>query len=155
MIPVHSFRQFFLIGITMVLFLCAPSGFTSEQPKESHILREKDFDICDPVRFQAVVMDANQEKGTLTVAEKEIRLMDISSGGSRRVTAVLDIEGKPSQIADFNKGDLVLIEGFAHPMGYVAASKIQKIQAITERQKTKQDPVWPAKKNYRQSNPHN
>jgi hypothetical protein len=155
MIPFRSSRQFLLLGITMALFLCTASGFTSEKADDPFVLRELDFNVCDPVRFQAIIMQANRDKGTLTVAEKEIRLMDVSSSGNRRMTALLDYEGKADQIGDFKKGDLVLIEGFAHPEGFVAASKIQKIRAVTERQKTKQDPVRPAKKNNRQSNPRN
>jgi hypothetical protein len=144
----RHFRQILFFGITMTLFLCAPTGFAAEQPAVSYALRELDFDVCDPVRLQAVIMEKDQNKETLIVAEKEIRLMDVSSAGSRHITALLDYEGKVESIAAFHKGDLVLVEGFSHPDGFVAASKIQKIHAVTETRKTKRIGVRPEKSNY-------
>lgn len=155
MIPFHSFRLFQFLGVTLVLFLCAVSGFSSETPDEHYILRNLDFDVCDPVRFQAKIAEANPARGTLTVAEKEIRLMDVGSDNSRLETALLGLDGKAEQFTAFKKGDLVLVEGFSHPKGFVAASKIQKIPAVTEPPKAKHDFVRRANAKHKHSNPRN
>lgn len=131
----------------MALFLFAASGLASEKSTTSRTLTELDFDACEPFRVAARIMEANEK---LMVAEKEIRLMDVSSGGNRRTTALLDYEGKVESLAAFHKGDLVLVEGFSHPDGFVAASKIQKIHAVTETRKTKRIGVRPEKRNYQQ-----
>jgi hypothetical protein len=155
MIPFHSFRLFQLLRVTLVLFLCAVPGFSAETSDEHYILRNLDFDVCDPVRFQAKIAEANSARGSLTVAEKEIRLMDVKTDGNRLATVLLDLEGKAVQITEFKTGDLVLVEGFAHPKGFVAASKIQKIPAVTGPPKTKHDLVRRANAKHKHSNPHN
>ena len=132
MMPVHFFRKFIFLGMTIALLCGAPAGFSAEKPNEYAVLRELNIDACDPVRYQAKITEVNRAKGTLTVAEKEICLLDVSANEKRLSTALLDLDGKAAPFTAFKKGDLVLIEGFAHPKGFVAASKIQKIQAVTE-----------------------
>ena len=152
MLPVNFFRNFILLGMTTALLCSASTGFTAEKPNEPPALRELDFDACEPVRYQAKIAEVNRAKGTLTVAEKEICLMDVSENGNRFSTSLLDLGGKPEPFTAFKKGDLVLIEGFAHPKGFVAASKIQRIQAVTERKTSSHEPARRVLKSNRQSN---
>ena len=77
-------------------------------------------------------MSVNPKNKTLTVAEKEIRLMDVGSDDQRLKTALMNTDGKPEKIESFKVGHLVLVQGFEHPDGFIAASKIQKISAIQE-----------------------
>jgi hypothetical protein len=149
MIPVHFFRKIFLLGMTTALLWGASAGFTAEKPNEPPVLRELDFDACEPVRYQAKITEISLPKGTLTVAEKEIFMMDVSANGNRLASALLDVDGKPEPLTKFKKGDLVLIEGFAHPKGFVAASKIQKIKTVTERKNPAHDSVRRTPKNNR------
>lgn len=145
-------KMMIFLGMT-IAFLCgAPAGFTAEKPDGPPVLRELDFDACEPVRYQAKITEVNRAKGTLTVAEKEIRLMDVSANGKRLSTALLDVDGELEPFTAFKKGDLVLIEGFAHANGFVAASKIQKIQAVTERKNSSHEPAERTPKSHRQSN---
>jgi hypothetical protein len=151
--PVNFFRKYILLGITITLLWCASTGFTAEKPIESPVLRELDFDACEPVRYQAKISEVNLARGTLTVAEKRICLMDVSANGKRLSTTLLDVGGKSEPFTAFKKGDLVLIEGFAHPEGFVAASKIQKIQTVTERKNSSYESARRTPKSIRQSNP--
>jgi hypothetical protein len=153
MMPVNFFRKFILLGMTISLLWGASTGFTAEKPNAPPVLSELDFDACEPVRYQAKISEVNLAKGTLTVAEKEICPMDVGANGNRLSTALLGIDGKPEPFTAFKEGDLVLIEGFAHPKGFVAASKIQKIQAVTERKNSSYESAKRTPKSYRQSNP--
>ena len=133
MMPAHFFKRIALLGMATALLWGAPTVFAAEKLNNSPVLRELDFDACEPVRYQVKITEVNLVKGILTVAEKEIHLLDVSADGKRLTTALLDLNGKAEPLTAFKKGDLVLIEGFAHPKGFVAASKIQKIQAVAER----------------------
>lgn len=77
-------------------------------------------------------MSVNPKNKTITVAEREIRLMDVGADDQRLKTALMNTDGKPEKIESFKVGHLVLVQGFQHPEGFVAASKIQKINAIQE-----------------------
>jgi hypothetical protein len=152
MMPVHFFRKLVFLGLTTALLWGASAGFTSEKPNEPPVLRKLDFDACEPVRYQIKITDVNLLKGTLTVAEKEIRLLDVSAGGKRLTTELLDFDGKVEPLTAFKKGDLVLVEGFAHPQGFVAASKIQKILAVAERKNPSHNSAGRTPKRNGQSN---
>ena len=128
-----------------------PHGVRRRKTEQFPVLRELDFDACEPVRYQAKISEVNRAEGTLTVAEKEIYLMDVSANSKRLSTALLDLGGKPEPLTAFKKGDLVLIEGFAHPKGFVAALKIQKIQAVTERKTSSHEPARRTLNSSRQS----
>jgi hypothetical protein len=153
MMPAHFFKTIAFLGMATALLLGAPTVFAAEKPNNSPVLRELDFDACEPVRYQAKISEVNRAEGTLTVAEKEICPMDVGANGNRLSTALLGIDGKPEPFTAFKEGDLVLIEGFAHPKGFVAASKIQKIQAVTERKNSSYESAKRTPKSYRQSNP--
>jgi hypothetical protein len=135
MMPVHFFKKLILLGVTLNLLWSAAAGFAAEKPDKTSVLRELNIDACEPVRYQAKITEVNHAKGTLTVAEKQIRLMDVGANGNRLVTALLGVDEKAEPFAAYKKGDLVLIEGFSHPEGFVAAWKIQKIREITEKKK--------------------
>jgi hypothetical protein len=152
MMPVHFFRKLIFLGMTIALLCGASAGFSAEKPNEFPLLRELDIDACEPVRYQAKITEVNRAKGTLTVAEKEICLLDVSANEKRLSTALLDLDGKAAPFTAFKKSDLVLIEGFAHPKGFVAASKIQKIQAVTERKNAPRDSAARTPKRNGQSN---
>jgi hypothetical protein len=151
MMPAHFFKKFALLGMATALLLGAPTVFAAENPNNSPVLRELDFDACEPVRYQAKISEVSLAKGTLTVAEKEIFLMDVSANNKRLSTALLNLGGKPEPLTAFKKGDLVLIEGFADPRGFVAALKIQKIQAVNERKTSSHEPAGRTLKSSRQS----
>ena len=42
-----------------------------------------DFDECEPYQVRAQIMDLHPEKGTIVVAEREIRALDVVAGGNR------------------------------------------------------------------------
>jgi hypothetical protein len=122
----------FWLGLMICLLGLNSLTFAQEPPK---IIHELDFNDCDPVKLQGAVMSVNLGNMTITVAEKEIRLMDVGSDDQRIKTVLMNIEGKPEKMESFKVGQLVRVEGFAHPEGFVAASKIQKINAIQETRK--------------------
>jgi hypothetical protein len=139
MMPVHFFRKLVLLGVVINLIWGASVGFAAEKPNKTPVLRELDIDACEPVRYQAKITEVSHAKGALTVAEKEIRLMDVSANGNRLATVLLGVDDKAEPFVAYKKGDLVLIEGFLHPEGFVAAWKIQKIREVSERKNLPND----------------
>lgn len=92
-----------------------------------------DFDACEPVQIRSKIMEVRPDKGTIVVAEREIREMDVETGGRRIKTAYLNPEGQPEAPGTFRFGQDVFVKGFLHPDGYVAASEIQKIDKPREK----------------------
>jgi hypothetical protein len=109
-----------------------------------------DFDECEPVLIRSKIMDVHSRKGTLVVAEREVREMDVASGGERVRTAYLTIEGKPELRAAFRVGQYVMVKGFQHPDGYIAASVVQKIEKPSDK-KVPYKPVTASKKKARKA----
>jgi hypothetical protein len=126
------------------LFVLLPGSLWAADPEPDKELLISvttiDFDECEPVLIRSKIMDAHLKKGTLVVAEREVREMDVTSGGQRIKTSYLNIEGKPEPRAAFRAGQYVLVKGFQHPDGYIAASVVQKIEKPAEK-KTIYKPV--------------
>jgi len=95
-----------------------------------------EFDECEPVQVRSTIMEVHADQGTIVVAEREIREMDVETGGRRIKTAYLNQEGQPAAPGAFRVGQDVLVRGFLHPDGYVAASEIQKIDKPREKKMT-------------------
>jgi hypothetical protein len=125
----HIILPAILVAITTWVFLVITEGYPSGP---LNILNHLDFDSCEPVYFRAKIMAVNHGKGTLTVAEKEVYRLDVGIGEHRLTTALLTLEGKPVSFTAFRVGQLVAVEGFAHPDGFVAASKIQETSSVEE-----------------------
>lgn len=117
----------FKLGLVMCLVCVYSLTCAQEPPKMVH---ELDFNECDPVKLQGAIMSLNPGNRTMTVAEREIRMMDVGSGDRRFKTVLMHTDGKPVRFESFKAGQMVLVEGFQHPDGFVAAAKIQKISAI-------------------------
>lgn len=134
--PTRFTLALFCLALMAGTLVIGRPTWAEELPK---IIRELDFNDCDPVKLQGVVMSVNRGNMTITVAEKEIRLMDIGPDDQRMKTVLLNLDGKPEKIESFKAGQLVQVEGFEHPDGFVGASKIQKISAIKESGKGSQN----------------
>jgi hypothetical protein len=111
------------------VLLTYPAQAAEPVPKEApNRLTMIDFDACELVQLRAAIMEVRAEKGTIVVAEREIREMDVESGGRQIRTKFLNAEGKPMARPVFHTGDYVQIKGFLHPEGYVAAAEVQRIE---------------------------
>jgi hypothetical protein len=130
--PTRFTLALFCLALMAGTLVIGRPTWAEELPK---IIRELDFNDCDPVKLQGVVMSVNRGNMTITVAEKEIRLMDIGPDDQRMKTVLLNLDGKPEKIESFKAGQLVQVEGFEHPDGFVAASIIQRINSIQETRK--------------------
>jgi hypothetical protein len=119
----------------MCLLLITGAASAQESPK---VVLELDFNDCEPFKLQGAIMSVNPGARTMTVAEKEIRLLDLGSDGGRLKTVLMHTDGKPEKFESFKAGQLVRVEGFEHPDGFVAAAKIQKIAAIQKSRKGSQ-----------------
>jgi len=86
-----------------------------------------DFDECEPYQVRAQIMELHPEKGTIVVAEREIRALDVAAGGKPIKTEFLTMDGKPELPSAFSVGQYVWIKGVLHPDGFVAAFVVQKI----------------------------
>lgn len=99
--------------------------------KESKVLATRvtaiDFDVCEPYQVRAKIMELHPENGTIVVAEREIRALDVTAGGKPIKTEFLTMDGKPESPSDFSVGQYVWIKGVLHPDGFVAAFVMQKI----------------------------
>jgi hypothetical protein len=106
-----------------------------DEPGKEHLIcvTTINFDECEPVLLHSKIMEAHSQKGTLVVAEREVREMDVASGNQRIKTAYLGLEGKPESRGSFRVGKYVRVEGVLHPEGYIAAFVVQKIDAPPER----------------------
>lgn len=109
-----------------------------------------EFDECEPVQVRSKIMEVHADRGTIVVAEREIREMDVEAGGRRIKTAYLNQEGQPTASDAFRVGQDVLVRGFLHPDGYVAASEVQKIEKPYEK-KMVCKPVGSQSKTYRKA----
>jgi hypothetical protein len=115
------------LGLISCLSCIHSVTYAQEPPK---IVLELDFNECDTVRLQGAIMSVNPGNRTITVAEREIRMLDIGSDDRRLKTVLMHTDGKPERLESFKAGQLVRVEGFEHPDGFVAAAKIQKISAF-------------------------
>jgi hypothetical protein len=120
------------LGLMFSLFFAHGSVHAAEPPQVVH---ELDMNACDPIRIEAAIMSVNVQRKTITVAEKEIRFMDVGTDDRRLKTALLQIDGDPEKFEALKVGQLVQVEGFAHRDGFVAALKIQRISAIQEKKR--------------------
>jgi hypothetical protein len=112
-----------LIGLTANLsWSAAPNA---KEPM--NIVKTIDFDECEPVKLRDKIMEVNPERGTFVVLEREIREIDVETGGRRIKTSFLGIAGEPEPRDSFGAGQYVLVNGTLHPDGYVAAFVVQKI----------------------------
>lgn len=140
MSPARLPRRFFL-GLTVAMAVCllANGGRAADPPKKEMPgqLSAIDFEDCDPVRMRARIMGINPVNGALIVGEREIRTLDVHSGGKSVKTAFLNPEGKPESPADFMVGQEVLVKGMLHPEGFVAALVVQKTGAGTAAEETR------------------
>ena len=99
--------------------------------KESQALSTRvtviDFNECEPYQIRAKIMDLHPENGTIVVAEREIRALDVVAGGKPIKTEFLTMDGKPESPSAFSVGQYVWVKGVLHPDGFVAAFVVQKI----------------------------
>ena len=140
--------------LTVALFGLLPSSLCAAAPepdKEASIaVTTIDLNECEPVLIRSRIMEVHLTKGTLVVAEREVREMDVTSGGQQVKTAYLTIEGQPELRAAFRVGQYVMVKGFQHPNGYIAAAVVQKIDKPAYR-KMKYKPVEASKKSFRKT----
>jgi hypothetical protein len=138
------------LGLLAVLGLWANPVWSSEpEPQEPpSLVKRIDLDECDPITLRSKIMEVSPERGTLVVAEREVRGMDVETAKRRIRTSYLGIAGQPEPRGSFRPGQYVKVEGYLHPDGYIAAALIQKIEKPVE-PKTKYKPVERSKKGQR------
>jgi hypothetical protein len=135
-----------LIGLTANLSWSAEPN--AKEPM--HIVKTIDFDECEPIKIQDKIMGVNPERGTFVVLEREIREIDVEKGGRRIKTSFLSLSGEPEPRDSFRVDQYVLVKGFQHPDGYIAAAVVQKIDKPADR-KMKYKPVEASKKAFRKT----
>jgi len=86
-----------------------------------------DFDECRPYQIREKIMALHPENGTIVVAEREIRALDVVAEGAPIKTEFLTLDGKPESPSAFSVGQYVWVKGVLHPDGFVAAFVVQKI----------------------------
>jgi hypothetical protein len=115
-------------AILACIALASGPAFAREKPNpRSTVLTQIDFDDCDPFEVRAKIMEVDPLAETFVVAEREIRRIDIGSGEKALKTACLDRDGQPEPAGRYRAGEYVLVKGWLHPEGFVAAATIQRI----------------------------
>ena len=115
-------------AILMVLiFLVWALMFPMYAHAESDILKNFNFDDCDPFEARALIMDVNRKKAQLVAAEQIIYVVDLNFGDQHLITELTDPEGNRLDFGDFSQGQWVHIKGFKHIDGGVVASLVQRI----------------------------
>jgi hypothetical protein len=120
------------LGIVAILFTATGGGYGAESLSK---ISELGLDAGDPVKIESKIMSVNPEKNSMTIAEKEVRFVNVTFGGRHFATITLDLQGNPAPFGSFKPGQLVLVEGYSNAEGYIAASKIQKISSISPEKK--------------------
>ena len=87
------------------------------------------MEIGDRLRIKSKIMSVDPSNQTMTIAEKEVRLLDATFSAQHLRTTLLDAEGKPVAFNSFQVGQLVLVIGYIDPEGHVFAKSIQKTDA--------------------------
>jgi len=125
-------------AVLVLIGLAATPAWSVEQKVNEtlSVVRTIDLDECEPIKIRAKIMEVHPEKGTLVVVEREIREIDFENGGQRIKTSYLNIAGNPEPRVAFRPGQYVLVKGFQHPDGYIAASVVQKIEKPPEKKTT-------------------
>lgn len=142
----HIFALAFLAALGL---LVTPAESADPGSKEApSLVRMIDFDECEPIRIQSKIMEVRPDTGTIVVAEREIRGVNVENGDRRIRTSYLNREGKPESRDSYRAGQYVLVEGVLHPDGYIAAFVVQEIEKPVEK-KTKYKPVELNKKGSR------
>lgn len=138
--------------ITVVMLLSSPLWAAAPETGKEHLIcvTAIDFDDCDPVLIRSKVMEVHPLKGTMVVAEREIREMDVVSGGRRLKTAYFSLDGKLDSRASFRVGQYVQVKGVLHPEGYVAAFEVQKIDKPVEKNQSYK-PIKAGRKPFRKT----
>lgn len=112
------------------------------------VVERLDPDECAPFEVIGPVMEADPERGVIVVAEREIRGLNAWVGGKEIKTQYLDEQGKPRPRGLFRKGETVLVEGFRHPEGFIAATRLQKLEKRPLPPKTVFQPVEEARRKF-------
>jgi hypothetical protein len=115
-------------AILMVLiFLVWALMFPMYAHAESDILKNFNFDDCDPFEARALIMDVNRKKVQLVAAEQIIYVVDLNFGDQHLITELTDPEGNRLDFGAFSQGQWVHIKGFKHIDGGVVALLVQRI----------------------------
>jgi len=150
-ITTASWRGIGLSLLALIGLWADPVWSTEPEPQEPvSLVKQIDLDECEPITLRSKIMEASPERGTLVVAEREVRDMNVETASRRIKTSYLDIAGQPEPRGLFRAGEYVRVEGYLHPDGYIAASSIQKIEKPVEK-KTKYKPIERSKKASRKS----
>jgi hypothetical protein len=149
----NALKWLALLAVLSALCLPAEAAAAapgSENSGKAALLTAIDPDECEPFFVQTRIMEITRERGTLVVAERELREIDATVEGKRLKTELLGPDGKPEPAGAFRVGQYVKVEGFLHPDGYVAALVVQKIEKPVE-PRLKYTPVEKSKKSLRRS----
>jgi hypothetical protein len=128
---VRRLVRFLVVGAAFSAVCLAAGAADAAAEKENPLMPGRltsiDPELCEPFQVRTAVMAVHREKGTLVVAEREIRTLDAMINGKHLITEFLGQDGKPEEVGTFRTGQYVKVEGFLHPDGYVAALVVQKI----------------------------
>jgi len=86
-----------------------------------------DLDECEPYQIRDKIMALHPQYGTIVVAEREIRALDVVADGKLIKTEFLTMDGKPESPSALSVGQYVWVKGVLHPDGFVAAFVVQQI----------------------------
>jgi hypothetical protein len=116
-------------GWLAIALVCCAVLLPLKPCESSEIKLHLDFDRSDPVEYRGRIMEINHEKAQLVVAEDTILVVDLMVGNYRLVTEVTDDSGNLTPLEFFERGDMVVVQGFKNEDGVVFASLLQKLKS--------------------------
>jgi hypothetical protein len=116
-------------GWLLIALVCCVVLLTLRPCESSEIKLHLDFDASDPVEYRGRIMEINHEKAQLVVAEETILVVDLMVGNYRLTTEVTDDAGNLEAFESFERGDMVLVQGFKDADGVVFAALLQKLKS--------------------------
>jgi hypothetical protein len=141
-----------VIPIAVVGLLSNSLWAAAPEPDKEHLIcvTTIDFDECEPLLIRSKIMEVHPQKGTLVVAEREVREMDVTSEGRRIKTVYLNLDGKAGSRGSFRVGQYVRVKGVLHPEGYIAAFVVQQIDKPIEKN-LRYNPIESERKSFRKA----
>jgi hypothetical protein len=122
-------------GWLLIALVCCVVLLTLRPCESSEIKLHLDFDASDPVEYRGRIMEINHEKAQLVVAEETILVVDLMVGNYRLATEVTDDAGNLEAFESFERGDIVLVQGFKDADGIVFAALLQKLKSRQAKRK--------------------
>ena len=118
--PTHRRIVPWIVALALILFWPLMGVASSE------FFSIIDLDQAEPVEMTSHIMSIDYVKGILVVAENQVMIVDVVTGGERFTTQVINSEGEPLSFEELSAGQTVLVQGLKLADGRIVAARVQQ-----------------------------